>query len=104
MSFAVRFGTHPDSGNRAAAVYLSPQAKRSWSWDGMWVWGPDLLWFPWFNIDGLKLFLQLRGMVDKGELEKVKRMAQIRAERVKERANESARNRQAITSKRESGG
>jgi hypothetical protein len=60
---AVHVGDHMLSARSAVAVYESPVRSESWSWSSMWVWGPDLMFFPVPLLEEMRYFLSAGGQV-----------------------------------------
>jgi hypothetical protein len=72
---SVRCHGHPDSLRRAFAVYRRTSGKvaGAWSWQQIYLWGPDLPWFGLCNVTELRDFLDQGGRVPKTWLADVRR-------------------------------
>ena len=62
-SIALAFGKHPMTDAQAVATYVKPVNGGTWSWESVWMWGPDLLHFGLCNLAELKEWLREGGAV-----------------------------------------
>lgn len=77
---AVRIGSHPRTQRQAVAVYSSPAARAAWSWETIYVWGPDLPPFPHLNLSELRQWLAAGGQLTANWFREI---GDVRAERVR---------------------
>jgi len=64
-SIAVTFGRHPMTDAQAVATYVRPAAgSGTWTWESVWLWGPELKHFGLCSLAELKEWLVAGGEID----------------------------------------
>jgi len=89
-SVAVRL-VHPETRRAGYAVYVSPVASVSWTWDTVALWGADATLFPHASVTDAKEWIMARGEVDARWFSAIRRRVQAKTEHKASRPTGSGR-------------